>query len=142
MTGRIKTWNSKKGFGFLIPDGGGDDLFFHVSSVLGDYEPREGDVVDYTMGQGRDRRARAENVKLSAERPPVSKSAVKTGRVKFWNNSKGYGFFIPDDGGDDIFAHVKNLPPGVDMLEQDEEVRFAIGNGKDGRPQAVDINFG
>ena len=40
--GTVKLFNEEKGFGFIAPDGGGDDVFFHVSSL------REGD--DITKG--------------------------------------------------------------------------------------------
>ena len=50
-TGTIKFFNNEKGFGFIIQDGG-SDLFFHVSEVQGN-EPKEGDKVEYEVGEGR-----------------------------------------------------------------------------------------
>ncbi len=49
-TGTVKFFNNTKGFGFITPDSG-DDLFFHISEVQGN-EPRDGDKVEFEVGQG------------------------------------------------------------------------------------------
>lgn len=48
--GVVKFFNSSKGFGFITPDSG-DDLFFHISEIQG-MEPRDGDKVEFEVGQG------------------------------------------------------------------------------------------
>ncbi len=53
QTGRIKSFHEAKGFGFIAPDGGGNDLFFHVNSWVSDRHPRVGDPVEYEIGSGK-----------------------------------------------------------------------------------------
>lgn len=54
-SGTVKWFNDKKGFGFITPDEGGDDLFVHFSEVKMDgfVSLREGQKVEYEVGQGR-----------------------------------------------------------------------------------------
>jgi CspA family cold shock protein len=50
-TGKIKFYNTSKGFGFIVQDVG-DDIFFHVSELRGE-SANEGDKVEYEVGEGR-----------------------------------------------------------------------------------------
>ncbi|MHC4636044.1 MAG: cold-shock protein [Planctomycetota bacterium] len=54
-TGTVKWFNEKKGFGFITPDGGGDDVFVHYSSITseGFKTLKEGQKVEYETSQGR-----------------------------------------------------------------------------------------
>ncbi len=54
-TGTVKWFNDQKGFGFIQPDDGGDDLFIHHSNIdaEGFRSLQEGQKVEFTAGQGR-----------------------------------------------------------------------------------------
>lgn len=54
---------------------------------------------------------------------------MKTGLVKFFNESKGFGFIKMDDTGDEIFVHASGL---VDKIKQDDKVSFDVTEGKKG----------
>jgi CspA family cold shock protein len=62
-TGTVKWFNDDKGFGFITPDDGGADLFAHYSAIQSDgfKSLKEGQKVEYTVGQGRKGPA-AENI--------------------------------------------------------------------------------
>jgi CspA family cold shock protein len=60
---------------------------------------------------------------------------VAKGRVKWFNNAKGYGFIAQDDGSD-IFVHYSSIEgDGFKSLEQGQEVEFEIADSAKG-PQA------
>ena len=54
-----------------------------------------------------------------------------TGKVKFFNKTKGFGFIKDDETGDEIFVHVSGIKSKVDLNENDE-VTFEIQEGKKG----------
>ena len=65
-------------------------------------------------------------------------SDISTGTVKWFNDSKGFGF-IAREGGPDLFAHHKSINmPGFKSLQEGQKVTFTVGKGEKG-PQAVDI---
>jgi cold shock protein len=55
-----------------------------------------------------------------------------TGKVKFFNESKGYGFFTLDDGAGDVFVHRTDLPAGIGALYEGQAVSFDIEKTKRG----------
>ena len=54
---------------------------------------------------------------------------MKTGKVKFFNESKGYGFIKEDDSGQEYFVHSSGL---IDQVNDDDEVTFDLTEGKKG----------
>jgi len=62
---------------------------------------------------------------------------MKTGKVKFFNESKGYGFIMDKETETDYFVHVSGL---VDEIREDDEVTFELKEGKKGM-NAVDVRL-
>jgi len=64
---------------------------------------------------------------------------VSTGRVKWFNAKKGFGFIAPDDGGADLFVHHSEIrTEGYASLDEGQKVQFEVGQGKKG-PCATNV---
>ena len=64
---------------------------------------------------------------------------MATGTVKWFNDSKGFGFITADEGGEAIFAHFSAINiPGFKTLKEGQRVSFEIANGAKGK-QASNI---
>lgn len=62
-----------------------------------------------------------------------------TGLVKWFNESKGFGFITPDNGSKDVFVHFSALSgDGFKTLYEGQKVEFNIGQGEKG-PSATDV---
>ena len=61
------------------------------------------------------------------------------GTVKFFNDSKGYGFIAPDGGGNDAFVHISAIErAGMTSLQKDQRVSYDIEQDR-GKSSAVNI---
>ena len=66
-------------------------------------------------------------------------AAIATGSVKWFNNAKGYGFILPDGGGEDLFAHYSAIQmDGYKTLNAGQKVSFDVVPGDKGL-QALNI---
>ncbi len=66
---------------------------------------------------------------------------MATGSVKWFNDSKGFGFISPDGGGEDLFAHFSAIQSnGFKTLTEGQRVNFDITNGPKGK-QASNIQI-
>lgn len=64
---------------------------------------------------------------------------MATGTVKWFNDSKGFGFITPDDGGKDLFAHHSSIQgSGFKSLKEGQKVSFDVTQGQKG-PAATNI---
>ncbi len=64
---------------------------------------------------------------------------MSTGKVKWFNESKGYGFIEPDGGGRDVFVHYSAIQgEGYKTLSEGQLVEFEITQGEKG-PQAANV---
>lgn len=65
-------------------------------------------------------------------------TTMKIGTVKFFNESKGFGFITPDDGGKDVFVHVNGL--NGNSISEGDKVTYEVEEGKKGL-NAVNVSL-
>ncbi|MDX6222289.1 MAG: cold shock protein, partial [Frankiales bacterium] len=64
---------------------------------------------------------------------------MPTGKVKWYDPAKGFGF-LSQDGGDDVYVHKSVLPAGVEEVKPGQRVEFGIAQGKRGE-QALSVRI-
>ncbi|ELA7190868.1 TPA: cold-shock protein [Vibrio alginolyticus] len=68
-------------------------------------------------------------------------SNKSTGLVKWFNESKGFGFITPDNGGSNLFVHFKSIvSDGFKTLSEGQKVSFVVEQGNKG-PQADNVTL-
>jgi CspA family cold shock protein len=60
----------------------------------------------------------------------INNNKMPKGTVKFFNNSKGFGFIKPSDGGEDVFVHVSAL---AEEIRENDQVSYEVEQGKKGK---------
>ena len=67
-------------------------------------------------------------------------SDVKQGTVKWFNDSKGFGFITPSEGGKDLFVHMSEIKmDGFKTLKENQEVDYEVGTSEKG-PCATNVS--
>ena len=62
------------------------------------------------------------------------------GTVKFFNETKGYGFIAPEDGGNDAFVHISAVErAGMSTLQQNQRVSYELEEDRRGKMAAVNL---
>ena len=65
---------------------------------------------------------------------------MPTGTVKFFNDTKGFGFIQPEDGGNDAFVHITAVErAGMQTLNQDQKVSYDLEEDRRGKMSAVNL---
>jgi CspA family cold shock protein len=155
--GTVTWYDAGKGFGFITPDSGDQDVFVHARSLSGDVgELTEGDRVSFRLSEG-EKGAQAQGVRLvrgsatrggrgpavrgGQGRPTQSRGSGRGGEgvVARYDADRGFGFITPDDGGPDLFVHVSVVREGTDLYEGDR-VRFQVRQSDRG-PQADRVDL-
>ena len=162
--GIVKFFNAQKGFGFIVRDDGGEDVFVHISAVeqagltdLADGQPLEFTLVD------RGGRVSATDIKIDGEPMAVSRAAPREdsgaagggdrggpqrqltgekaqGTVKFFNAMKGFGFISRDDGQADAFVHISAVErAGMPTINEGDRLEFEIEVDRRGKYAAVNL---
>ena len=149
ITGVIKWFDVAKGFGFIVPDNGMQDVLLHVTCLRRDgYQTvLEGTRV-VALIQKRDRGYQAFRI-LSMDQttaihpsqmPPVKThvqvtptSGLERVLVKWFNRTKGFGFLTRGEGTEDIFIHMETLRRfGLTELRPGQVVLVRFGPGEKG----------
>jgi CspA family cold shock protein len=157
--GIVKFFNPQKGFGFIVRDDGGEDVFVHISAVeqagltdLADGQPLEFTLVD------RGGRVSATNLRIEGEPMAVERSGgggagagaggpqrqltgeKASGTVKFFNAMKGFGFIQRDDGQPDAFVHISAVErAGIPTLNEGDRLEFELEVDRRGKHAAVNL---
>jgi len=166
--GIVKFFNPQKGFGFIVRDDGGEDVFVHISAVeqagltdLADGQPLEFTLVD------RGGRISATNLRIEGEPMEVVRSGAPApregapggfgagdrggpqrqltgeksqGTVKFFNAMKGFGFISRDDGQPDAFVHISAVErAGLPTINEGDRFEFEIEVDRRGKYAAVNL---
>jgi CspA family cold shock protein len=155
--GIVKFFNGQKGFGFIVRDDGGEDVFVHISAVeqAGLTGLAEGQPLEFTL-MDRGGRVSAAELKIEGEPLPVTESAAPRGpaggqerqvsnervdgTVKFFNAMKGFGFIQRDDGQPDAFVHISAVErSGIHNLDEGQRVSFQLETDRRGKTAATNL---
>ncbi|MAB00153.1 MAG: cold-shock protein [Stappia sp.] len=153
IAGAIKWFDVAKGYGFIVPDEGGQDVLLHVTCLRRDgyrtaYEGARV-VCEAVPGQRGMQAFRILSMDEStavhpSQLPPsrthtqvTPESGYERAVVKWFNRVKGFGFLTQGEGTEDIFVHMETLRRfGITELRPGQSVMVRFGQGPKGRMAA------
>lgn len=67
---------------------------------------------------------------------------MATGSVKWFNETKGYGFIKPEDGSNDVFVHISAVQDaGLKALNEGQRIEYEVGPGRNGKAAATGLKI-
>lgn len=168
LSGAVTWFSTSKGFGFVKPSDGSEDIFVHVSVVqrAGLESLREGATVNCEVAPGKkgrqvmrlldvdDSTATPESADgggfRTGPRPPRAGYAAGPagdpgeGAIKWFNTTKGFGFITPDSGGKDVFLHASVVRrAGLMDVQPGQRVRYtAVEREKGPEARTIELTDG
>ncbi|MGB3739242.1 MAG: cold-shock protein, partial [Pontixanthobacter sp.] len=160
--GVVKFFNGEKGFGFIQQEGGGEDVFVHISAVerAGLEGLAEGQGLEYNLVD-RGGKTSAQDLQVVGDvievkgggggggnaggdrgGPPQRELTGEkaTGTVKFFNAMKGFGFLVRDDNQPDAFVHISAVErSGLQSINEGERYQFDLEVDRRGKHSAVNL---
>src|SRR5688572_24306762 len=149
--GKVKFFNTQKGFGFIQRDEGGEDVFVHISQVerAGLEGLAEGQELQFNLVD-RGGKISAADLQVVGDVIPVAQKTAgpqreltgekATGTVKFFNSMKGFGFITRDDGKEDAFVHISAVErSGLPGINEGDRFEFDLEVDRRGKFSAVNL---
>lgn len=149
--GTVKFFNAQKGFGFIQQEGGGEDVFVHISAVerAGLEALAEGQELEFNLVD-RGGKVSASDLQIVGDVVPVETRSQPpqrqltgekaTGTVKFFNSMKGFGFITRDDGQPDAFVHISAVErAGLREINEGDRLEFDLEVDRRGKYSAVNL---
>lgn len=160
----VKWFKPEKGFGFVELGNGTGDAFLHINALqsAGHESVPPGASLKVIVSQGAKGQQVARVVEVDtstaqarpprpsfgdsprpARRAPDPSTAIEmTGKVKWFDEVKGFGFVASNDGGKDVFVHISVLgPSGVQRLAEGQAVSMRVVDTPKGR-EAISLTVG
>ena len=144
----VKWFKADKGYGFVELAGGQGDAFLHANALhaAGHDTVPAGAKLRVQVGAGakgaqvtrvlevdtagvveRPQRSSSDGLRPRRAAPDPSTAVSVTGKVKWFDDAKGFGFVASEDGGKDVFVHISILgPAGISHLAEGQQVNMRV----------------
>src|SRR5271166_3569854 len=158
----VKWFKADKGYGFVELAGGQGDAFLHANALhgAGHETVPAGAKLRVQVGAGakgaqvtrvlevdtsgaveRPQRAFGDAPRPRRVAPDPSTAVAVTGKVKWFDDAKGFGFVASEDGGKDVFIHISILgPAGISHLAEGQQVNMRVVDTPKGR-EAISLSI-
>ncbi len=158
----VKWFKADKGYGFVELAGGAGDAFLHANALrnAGHESVPAGAKLKVQVGAGakgaqvtrvievdmagvveRPARPMGDGPRPRRVAPDPSTAIAVTGKVKWFDDTKGFGFVASEDGGKDVFVHISILgPAGITSLAEGQQVNMRVVDTPKGR-EAISLSL-